>query len=388
MRRLLSYWSLPILLMGSYCAIQAQPLPPNTTLLSSGFSSPLRIIATPRGNVLVADARMEPNSGAISLVDRGGNRLALIQGLPSGLSGPELSPDGPTGMAYQDRVLYVAIGEGDAVRNGPRPGTMVPNPAGIASPLLCSILRIRLNTDIDLIAAGFRLERGQHDVLADGNEVRLTNGSGGEATLDVLVNFPDATPDPATIYRNTHPFSLSLHPSYPGEIFLADAGQNGVVRINTTTGRARMLTRFAPVPNPGPAPGPPVSDAVPDGLRPYGDEFLVTLLTGFPFNPFVSRVMTLNPGTGASGVFIANLSSAIDILYRATPAGPVFYVLEFSADQSRQNVPGRLSRIDAAGRQILVDGLITPTSLAWDQDVGDIFISELATGRILKTPIR
>ena len=84
----------------------------------------------------------------------------------------------------------------------------------------------------------------------------------------------------------------------------------------------------------------------------------------------------------------ANGCTAIDILYPATPAGPVIYVLEFSADQSRQNVPGRLSRINAAGREILVDGLITPTALDWDQDAGDIFISELATGRILKTAIR
>jgi hypothetical protein len=247
---------------------------------------------------------------------------------------------------------------------------------------------VRLSVDADLLQTGFQLTREQHDILADGIELKLTNSSGDEAVVDMLTNIDNATPDPETIYRHAHPFALSFHPEHPDDLFLVDSGQNTILRINATTGRTRVMTRFARIDNPAPGNGPPQLDSVPDSIRPYGSEFLVPMLTGVPFHPGLSRVMAVGAATGSATVFIGAPSAAIDILYRATPAGPVFYVLEFSADQSRQGVPGRLLRIDTSGREVLVDGLTTPTSLAWDERAGEIYINELIPGRILRTQLR
>ncbi len=68
-----------------------------------GLKRPTKIIATPRGNFLVAGADTPRNSGQVSLIARGGGaHHVILGGLPSGLS-VEGSPDGTTGLAIERR---------------------------------------------------------------------------------------------------------------------------------------------------------------------------------------------------------------------------------------------------------------------------------------------
>jgi hypothetical protein len=108
--------------------------------LAEGLQLPYKLLLTQDGNLLVSAGGGAPNTGRISLVNRSGNRTPVLEGLPSGLANPELIPLGPTGMALRQRTLYVAIGEGDAVRAGATPGSLVLNPAGMSSPLFSSVL--------------------------------------------------------------------------------------------------------------------------------------------------------------------------------------------------------------------------------------------------------
>src|SRR5207249_841394 len=124
-------------------------------------------------------------------------------------------------------------------------------------------------------------------------------------------------------------------------LWMTDAGLNSLVTIDTQTGHANTAVKIPSQRNGGTT-GPPVNDAVPDSLRIYGNRLLVTLLTGFPFAAGNSKVLAVDPATGQSDVFIDNLTSALDIVWRARPlARPVFYVLEYSANLLAA-APGRV----------------------------------------------
>lgn len=352
------------------------------SVLATGLQHPMKLSFTPRGNLLVAENGTEKNSGRVSIVDRSGKRRTLIQGLPSGLSSPNNDPDGVSGVEVREHILYIVIGEGDAIRPGAKAGTQVPNPDGVSSPILSSVLRVRLETDADQVSGAFQLKPEDHWTLADGNVVRLTSDAGDKATIDVFTDFRDSVPDPNTVYRNSHPFGIAFHPASPNVAFVVDAGQNAVWTVNTGTGHQRLLTRFPALK--AIAPGPPFSDAVPDSIRAWDGQLLVTLLTGFPFSPTQSRVMRVDPRTGATAPFIVGLNSAIDTAVRQRGNDrPQFWVLEFSANQgARPPLPGRLLRYDTAEGKVVLNDLVTPTSMVLDQDTGDIFISEMSTGVI------
>ena len=80
------------------------------------------------------------------------------------------------------------------------------------------------------------------------------------------------------------------------------------------------------------------------------------------------------------------LSSAIDVLPVADQFGQNrFFVLEFSTNMLA-NAPGRLSlyaQPDGAP-VVLVNNLVSPTSLARDEATGDLFVTEIFAGRITR----
>jgi len=108
----------------------------------SGLREPLGTALTNQGNLLVSETgTTAPNSGRISIVDSSGNRRTLLDGLPSAINDVG-EPSGPAGLFMRGRTLYVAIGVGDVGRAGPFPGTVIPNPNPISSPIFSSILAI------------------------------------------------------------------------------------------------------------------------------------------------------------------------------------------------------------------------------------------------------
>src|SRR5712692_294096 len=116
----------------------------------SGLELPSKVITIPNGYLLVTETGSKPNTGRATLIAPGGASRALVAGLPSGLSYPTtVDPDGPNGLYLSGRVLYIVNGEGDALRAGTQAGTVVPNPQGISSPILSSILKVTFDRDVD-----------------------------------------------------------------------------------------------------------------------------------------------------------------------------------------------------------------------------------------------
>jgi DNA-binding beta-propeller fold protein YncE len=349
---------------------------------ASGLLNPNKIILGPAGTLLSAEAGSDKNSGRVSVISAAGARRTLIDGLPSGLSAPGNEPDGVNGLLLDGNTLYIAIGEGDLFANGTAPGTTIIAPRVPASPIFGSVLQVVFTKSVDQIATGFTLRGNQHIPLLDGNSVVLDNGQGDTATVTLLAQFRPR-PDPVAIYKNCHPFGLAKIPGDPNHIYMNDAGLNLVTQIEIPSGRARTVSSFGPFPNVGSTP-PPVVDAVPTSVRTYGNQLLVTFLTGFPFTPGDARVLLLDPATGKSDPFISWTNSTMDIAWRPRGAGerPQFWTLEYSTNQLA-GAAGRVLRFDTPVGVEVATGLSSPTSLALDEANGKLYISTRSDGKIL-----
>lgn len=347
--------------------------------------NPSKLILTPAGNILVTEAGSTPNSGRVSLVDKSGVRTTLIDGLPSGLAAPNLDPDGPNGLLLRGNSLYILNGEGDGFRAGVRPNTIVPNPVGPSSPLFSSLMKLTLAGSVDSAAGGMTLSAADQSTLADGNTATIKDSTGAGATLEMVTDFRDGIADPITVWRNSHPYGMTALEGRPDTVYVTDAGMNLMYEVTLSTGRSHVLARFGPLPNPTGIAGPPVSEAVPDSVRPYGDQLLVTLLHGFPFPATGSRVVAVDPATGATTPFIANLSSAIDVLAEPRVSRPVFFTLEYSANQAAiPPAPGRVTRYDTAQGNVIADGLNGPTNMAYDPASQILYVLVHNDGTIVK----
>ncbi len=348
----------------------------------TGLQAPQKVILTPGGQFLVSETSIAVNSGRVSRVSRAGARQSLLEALPSGTEVVG-GGSGPAAMALRDRTLYVSLGAGDSERRGTVAGTTIPNPEGASSPLFASILAFQFSADVDAISAPFSLTPENQLAISDGFEVELSNGAGATAKASLLTRFPIAEPHPNAIYKFSNLWGLAFTPDGRG-LYVNDASNNSVSRVDLATGRWQRLMRFAPTRNPGPV-GPPVVDAVPTTVRVYGDQVLVSFLSGFPFNRGEARVLALNPEQRTVEPFISGLTSATDVLWHTKADGSSrFYVLEFSTNQSATPVPpGRLLRFDGPNAEAIVSNLRAPVSLAYDAATGELFILELS-GRLLK----
>lgn len=366
-------------------AIKAQ----TSLVFVTGMKRPVKLIyAQKRGFFLVSENGDEqvPNSGRISIVTNEGGRFTLIDGLPSGPTPPNLDSSGPSAMVILGNTLYITIGNGNATLNGPAQGSEIPNP-NPNSPIFSSVLEFRFPP------LGFRpgrieyqLAPGDHQRLANGETIMLGNLGSPKAQLRLVADFPNFTPAPRPDVPNnvrpSNPFGLALHAN---TLYIADAAQNQLRTIDLTDGATGFLITYPARMNPTPV-GAPFIDPVPDSLRLFGNRLLVTFLTGFPFPAGTANVRQYDLENGAETQLLGGLSSAIDVLPFET-GGFCYsvYTLEFSTNML-MNAPGRLQRFDAPNGQptLISNTLITPTSMARHPASGDLLVTEIGTGRIMR----
>lgn len=365
------------------------------TELVSGLLRPIGITYSKKGNLFVSESGTStPNTGRISIVDLAGTRRTLISGLPSGISFEANAPSGSDGLFLRGRTLYLAVGVGDAVIAGPSQGTTAANP-NPSSPLFSSILAIHFSAAVEKNTQGFTLTLANQQTLASGQPVTLSNGGGDTITIEMIVNFPNFTPDSRPSFadnvRNTNPFGLI---ALGDRLYVTDGGQNLIWRVDLTTRQFSVLTRFLPSPNPlfnpnppPPSVGGPTLEAVPTGIKFADGYLLVTLFRGFPFPAGASTVERVDPLTGSYRTFISGLKTAIDILpIRADDeqGGASKHLVLQHASGAFQTPPGLLLRFDTpAGPPTTVASCLTaPTGMALDQKTGTLYLSELG-GRIV-----
>jgi hypothetical protein len=333
--------------------------------------------------MLVAESGNGPNTGRISIISlRDSHRRTLIDALPSGFSPPNGDPSGPSGLFLRGHTLFVAIGLGDAVRNGAVPATQVANP-NPSSPIFSSVLAIRFG---QLPEQGATMTLADQFTLKSGSQITLGRGD-DKLTIRLVGDFPDYTPEPKpgepNNVRQSNPFGLVV---VDDDVYVNDASTNQVRTIDLDNGALGILTNFAPLPNTRGF-GPPVVEAVPDSIHFFEGQLLTTLLSGFPFPVGGAQVRTVDPSSGTNAPFITGLTSAIDLLpVRVSGGSTGFLTLEFSADQLAPGLPGRLRYFASptATPTVVADCLVTPTSTARDDKTGDVFVTEISTGRVMR----
>ena len=364
--------------------------------LASGLQLPLGITRSNQDNLIVSETgTTAPNTGRISIVDLDGNRRTLVDGLPSGIN-DVLEPSGPAGVFMRGRTVYVAIGVGDVAIAGPIPGTSLPNPNPPSSPIFSSILAIHLSAHVEKITEGFTLSIGDYEALADGDQVKLSNGGGDKATVELIANFPDFIPNPIGPVpgnvRLSNPFDLVAVGS---ELYVTDGGRNLVWQVDIHSGAFSELAAFPAIPNPLFPLGPPVTEAVPTGIRYSGGQLLVTLFRGAPFPPGTSQVQAVDPVTGAQAPFITGLKTAIDVLPIRDGDDTDWLVLQHASVGAffgsagsllRFETPGSVPTVIAGGPATAPFCLTRPTSMALDEKTGTLYVTELG-GRILAIPV-
>ncbi len=355
------------------------------TVFSTGLENPSKVIYIGDGNLLVAETGESPNSGRISLISSAGGRRTIIDGLPSGLAAPDFEPDGPTGIELHNQALYITIGEGDTHVNGPRAGTIIPNPNGPSSPIFSTVLRIRFSEPVSQLLAEFTLSLPNQFTLADAKSVDLDNGSGQHSTIQLVGAFRVDRPDPVNIYRNTHLYGLAFSCLFPDDIYIDDAGNNTIWRLDLDASVPSLLTRFPNLPNP-PGTVPASGEAAPSSVRSYDDHLLVSEFSGAPFLAGNSVVASVNLRTGAVTPVVKGLSFAIDALELRGDFHSGILILEYSTDLLT-GAPGELLFSDGRNTKLLATGLVTPSSMAFDPKSNLVFVANRSGGQILQISI-
>ncbi len=359
-----------------------------TSVFTVGLNNPSKVIVAGGSSLLVSESgTTTPNSGRISLVNRTtGIRQTLIDGLPSGIGRAGGTPEvsGPSGIKLSGVKLYLTISTGDTSIQVT--GGAIVNPAP-SSPLLISILELTLPADYETLGSGFTLSFANQTTLNGGATIILTNAESMQLKVRLVVNLPDYVSDPRPTLpeniRESNPYGIEIS---GGALFVVDASFNLLYRVQIATGAFEVFTTFAYKPNPTPT-GPPFIEPVPDSIRLVGNNLYISFLTGFPFVPGLAEVRMINLNSRAQSVFIPNLTSALDVLPFNSTGGDndSYLVMEFSSNMLAQ-APGRLKLFTSPSEspRILVNNLVTPTSIARDAQTGAIFVTERATGRIIR----
>ena len=359
-----------------------------STTVTGGLKAPVKSILSPAGSLIVVEAGDGPNTGRLSIIDKSGSRRTLIDGLPAGISPEGIS--GPSGIDLKGRTLYLTIGEGDTSLAGPIPGTQLPNP-NPSSPLFSSVLSIRLSGDVEQMTDSFSLSAAQQTDLKTGARRSLTSASGQSLTIEVVADFRNFTfesrPELNDNVRASNPFGVAVNGKV---LYISDAGQNLLREVDIKTGESRVIAVFAPKPNPLPF-GGPFAEAVPDGVRLFGKQILVPLLTGFPFAPGIAEIRKVNKVNNSQSTFIGGLTSAIDVLAVQTASGQdQFFTLEFTSNLLAPSLPpGKLKLYASPTAQpvTVADCLISPSSMSFDAQTRTMFVTETFTGRVVKVQV-
>ncbi|MCW5843375.1 MAG: ScyD/ScyE family protein [Caldilinea sp.] len=185
--------------------------------------------------------------------------------------------------------------------------------------------------------------------------------------------------NPVSAELDNHPYGLLAGPD--GNLWVADAGMNALLKVDPATGASEIVATFDPIPGVFPNPnydGEMLTDAVPTGVAVADGGVYVSFLSGGPFIPGSAKVVSVAED-GAVSDFATGLTMLTDL--RTGPDGAL-YATQFGMFTEQGPVPGsgavlRIKEGDAS--EIVVPGLMFPTSIDFNTD-GDAFVTVNGVG--------
>jgi len=179
----------------------------------------------------------------------------------------------------------------------------------------------------------------------------------------------------------THCYGLALGPD--GLLWVTDAAGNDLLTVDPSSGALTLKTVFGPYPGPIPNPnrgGAKEIEAVPTSVAFAGGKTYVSLLTGVPFVPGLSRVVEVK-ADGTYADYATGLTMLTDL--KAGPDGNLYAVSigNFGGEQGPQPNSGALLRImpgDSTSVEVL-PGLSFPTAVSFNA-AGDAYVTVNGVG--------
>ena len=319
----------------TFAAVQGPPV-------AAGLNSPIGMTEDNKGYIWVTEAGSGTiNNGQVTVITPSGS-FPAITGFNSGMS-PENSPEGLNHLIYKDGMLYILHGLDDVMYVADI-SSFVP---GVTPAIAASSL-----TKFDI----------------------------GTFVRNAHPNAPDA--------KDSNPYNLTFGPN--GDLFIADAGGNAIIRRDKDTGTLSVYAVFPDVPNAifdptKPQNGPPTIDAVPTGIVFNGTDFLVTTLVGFPFPANAATIYKVS-ATGTAPVtpvaYKTKFSGLTDIAL--TPGGKTI-VTEFGFSTPPRVANGDVDGDDPAGT--LYAGApphVTPVDVLVSNTADTYYVLYYGPGMIVK----
>lgn len=331
--RFLSFLSggllLGVLLTGCQDHLSPSPVP-STITLATGLLAPLGVEADAAGRVWVAEAGTAKNDGRVSLLTNG-TVVPAITDFESRIYLGDV--DGISHLLAADGLLYILHSNGKLYK------------ADVASYKI---------GDAPLLASTLPSEDIGAFVLA-------------QTAAGIVTDNPD---------KHSHPYQMAVGPG--GDLFIADAAANVIVRRAKGTGALSILANIPGIKNPTPV-GPPFVQSVPTGVVFDGTNLLVSTLLGFPFPAGQAIVYQVTPA-GVVSVYQQGFNSLTGL---DLSNGPI--VLEYGTfgPMGWMANTGRLVRANKPGTTVLATGLNKPTALEKITD-NSYFVVSLGDASLLK----
>ena len=306
------------------------PSVPGTVTLVRGLQSPSGVDIDPSGRVWIAEAGTGNNNGRVSFIGTDGSVNPVITGFASSFFQGEIS--GLSHILFADGGLYMLHPNGKLYK------------ANVAS-----------------------FKAGDPTLLAK-----------DIAQQDDIAAFVNAQPLADNPDKDSHPYQMALGPN--GDLFIADAGANAIVRRAKGTGALSIVANIPGMPNPLFPLGPPNLQSVPTGIAFDGQNLLVSTLNGFPFpagKATIYQVTQAGVVTKYQEGF--NSMTGIDV-----NNGPI--VLEygtFALPLGWTPNTGRLLRANKPGTTVLATGLNEPTALK-KINANSYYVTSLGDGTLLR----
>ena len=185
----------------------------------------------------------------------------------------------------------------------------------------------------------------------------------------------EAATNPGGFVVDSHPYGIVG--GADGNLYVADAGGNTVIKVNPRTGEVSLVAAIAGLPGPMPNPnrdGAMEMDPVPTGITQAADGTLfVSLLPGFPFPPGAAQVLSMTTD-GDVTMLTDGLSMVTDL--KLAPDGHLYAVtLGQFTEQGPVPESGAITRVGMDGSlEVVADGLMFPTAIAFAQN-GDAYVT-------------
>lgn len=317
------------------------------TIVATGFNGPQGVLVVTDGSVWVIDSGV------------GGDQELTIKS-------PETGEDIKVTVGETARVVQIAP-DGKQTVAATLPSIATPQEASGGS-------RLALLNGVLYATSGGWTEANNGPTAAP-NTGAVVKIEGGKATEVAQPWKLEQSQNPGGFVLDSHPYGLTAGPD--GNLWVADAGGNDLLKVNASTGQIDLVAVFPGIPGPMANPergGANESDPVPTAVAIGSDgSMYVSLLPGAPFLPGSSKVVKVSPD-GSISDYATGLTMTTDL--RSGPDGNL-YVVQFGQFTQTGPVPnsGKIIRIKAGGTpEVVLSDLSFPTSIDFNP-AGDAFVT-------------